>query len=127
MKNTYDFILTKYRTILEFKDRITDIIIEDEVSTKFGYTYYRIYINLICDGIIINEPEDFKHISIRIYDNHDPIELDEAKNLGGELIQALKKHLHFNPFGYEDLDYDLSKLIRDQRTQNLKNRGVYQQ
>jgi len=125
MNNTYDFILTKYRTILEFKDKITDIIIEDEVSTKFGYTYYRIYINLICDGSPINEPNDYKYISIRIYNDLDPIELDKAENLGVELIHALKKHLWFNPFGYEDLGYDLSKLIKDERNQynNKKTLG----
>ena len=116
MDNSYDFILTRYRTIMQFKDIISDIVIKHELSTKFGYTYYRLHVNLIFkNGHFINEPDVNKYISFRIYDRYKYEEVYDAKELGDDLVTALKKHLGFNPFGYENLDPDLSKLIKDER------------
>lgn len=116
MGNSYDFVLTRYRTILQFKDIISDIVIKHELSTKFGYTYYRLHVNLISkNGHFINEPEVNKYISFRIYDRYKYEEVYNAKELGDDLVTALKKHLGSDPFGYENLDPDLSKLIKDER------------
>ena len=120
MDNSYDFILTRYRTILEFKDIISDIVINHELSTKFGYTYYRIYVILICkEGHQIREPEENKYISFRIYDRYSYEEVSDAKTMGNDLVKTLKKHLWFNPFEQGDLDPDLSKLIKDERGNEL--------
>lgn len=120
MNNSYDFILTRYRTILEFKDIISDIVIKHELSTKFGYTYYRIYVILNYKGDhYIREPEENKYISFRIYDSYNYEELSTARSLGEGLVSALKRHLWFNPFGDDHLDPDLSKLIKDERREGL--------
>lgn len=120
MDNSYDFILTRYRTILQFKDIISDIVIKHELSTKFGYTYYRLYIILICkDDRFVKEPDENKYISFRIYDKSKYEEISDAKSLGDDLVSALKRHLWFNPFGDDHLDPDLSKLIKDERREGL--------
>ena len=91
MDNSYDFILTRYRTIMQFKDIISDIVIKHELSTKFGYTYYRLHVNLIFkNGHFINEPDVNKYISFRIYDRYKYEEIHDAKSLGDDLVSALK-------------------------------------
>jgi hypothetical protein len=120
MDNSYDFILTRYRTILQFKDIISDIVIKHELSTKFGYTYYRIYVILnYKEDHYIREPEGNKYISFRIYDRYSYEEIHDAKSLGNDLVNALKRHLWFNPFGDDHLEPDLSKLIKDERVKYL--------
>jgi hypothetical protein len=120
MDNSYDFILTRYRTILQFKDIISDIVIKHELSTKFGYTYYRIYVILnYKEDHYVREPEVNKYISFRIYDSYKYEEIHDAKSLGNNLVAVLKKHLGFNPFGYDHLDPDFTKLIKDERVEGL--------
>jgi hypothetical protein len=85
MDNSHDFILTRYRTILQFKDIISDIVIKHELSTKFGYTYYRIYVILnYKEDHYIREPEGNKYISFRIYDRNSYEEIHDAKSLGND-------------------------------------------
>ena len=105
---------------MEFKDIISDIVIKHELSTKFGYTYYRIYVILNYKGDhYIKEPEENKYISFRIYDSNNYEQISDAKSLGNDLVSALKRHLWFNPFGDDHLGPDLSKLIKDERREGL--------
>jgi hypothetical protein len=111
MNNPFEFLLNRCGVITQYVDTVTEILIRNELSTKFGYTYYRLRVNVYFSNRVETDYED-TYVSIRIYDELNIDQIEWAEYMCNDLVFTLKQHL-----GYlNNEDNVLLSKIKDERT-----------